>query len=170
MISVNALIPAITIHHQVEGASSTGFRVKLAALRYSIRGRYFARNHAETFPMTGQRVVSWGHVACIAAIQVYCCHRWAINFFIISTTSLSQMFLYARFRTRSNWCNPHQTRYTLWFVWVTKGSQKVSPFLNSRSRFPTISHLRPTFSTFNACLKGQWTKRMNTNTFLYISN
>ena len=75
MISVSALMPAITIHHQAGGASSTDFRVRLAVLRYSIRGRYFARNHVEAFLIITQRVINRGHVVCIATIKAYYCHR-----------------------------------------------------------------------------------------------
>src|SRR5437667_11053851 len=55
MRSVNALIPAITIHHQLGGAEFTGFSV---ALMYSNKTMRLAKSHLHTFPIASQRVVS----------------------------------------------------------------------------------------------------------------
>jgi len=55
MRSVNALMSAITIHHQLGGAEFTGFS---AVLMYSNKTTRFASSHLHTLPIVSQRVVS----------------------------------------------------------------------------------------------------------------
>src|SRR6266496_3179775 len=55
MRSVNALIPAIMIHHQLGGAEFTG---SSATLMYSNKTMHFASSHLHTLPIMSQQVVS----------------------------------------------------------------------------------------------------------------
>ena len=87
--SVNALMPAITTHHQSGGAVDTVF---VAELMYSNKAMHFINNHLQTFPVTSRRV---GPIAGISAINPFYYHRCTINFFMISMISLSHNSKYA---------------------------------------------------------------------------
>ena len=93
MSYVNTLIPCMIIHYQLGGATRVGF---VELLMYSNNWTRLRRSHAQTFPMTSHRVDSCGQVACISVINATCCLKCAMNFFIISTTSLSHNSLYVK--------------------------------------------------------------------------
>src|SRR5436190_4438421 len=72
IISVNSLIPAMTIHHQLGGVDNIGVSADSICWNKSI---CFIKSHLHTFPIQSQRVVNCGHCAFISVIKLFCCRK-----------------------------------------------------------------------------------------------
>src|SRR5438045_4548173 len=69
IISVNSLIPAMTIHHQLGGVDNIGVSADSICWSKSIR---FIKSHLHTLHIQSQLVINYGHYDLISANKVIC--------------------------------------------------------------------------------------------------